>query len=881
MGNLTHTVSGDTASFRSAARVPIESLKCHFLPVQEGTGDPSPENVRPITGWNSITAYKAKKNIGHLVSYSAGTLDSPHGNAYTNGYYGQTLSTTDTSQPLTITSTQWPDENNKPSYKNGYFCIQCDNLQFGQIYSISFKVTNITNNPLECAISDIRIGNPKGNRYTPTLINDNILLFTCMFQQNPNRPQEADIAIYNCGMSCTFSEFMITPSNMNDGIWEPYCGDIIPITFPVLGKNKLNPAYRDDTYSNNIIYYRENRITLPAGTYTLSTSTSNVSLYVYQGPNGQQTILFVKYNASSLTFTLNEDTNDLWFNFYTGNGIDHTATCQLELNSDVTTYEPYDSNNTVYGGYVDIAKGEVVATHILLENMWSEWTLHGTQTNTLRKYITPPYELYSSSYYNYVSKISNIARYSYSWTELDETHFYVSSSTRIYMWLPIGTDESTKIQVLGTLLNPIHYPLSKTELKTFLDQNNIWSNTNDITEVSYQIHDSNMIKESKKNMIAENNKHYQRVIWNNLANGYCNANDWVDRSSDDSTTVFDNGVATTTYHTGDILIPSFRTARINDWPQVYTSHKYYAAAEFYPVDTDLSLGFECAGGHQYSKAMKANIWTHYAIIVNGKRNGTGTMYAPFCSSAGNEHSAKIKNVLYIDLTLMFGEGKEPTLPEEFEALCVYNGINLTTPQSRNITGLTMVWKVPYKTVIWNQWGRPLLDTYYKSQNSNYTTLSFNLYEITRTMIADSTAVYQTAIVGRGTNTYLPCNASHKYYQRSELYSSNNHHYEAIFGNGDWCYSIEAVPNTWTILEGISSPSITNNGSTPYLAYDTNNAVIGETCTVRNFMYIDLTQMFGEGREPSLSEFKRLCILNGFDLATYHDYNTGTIIKWIT
>ena len=35
MGNLTHTVSGDIASFRSAARVPIESLKCHFKPKQD------------------------------------------------------------------------------------------------------------------------------------------------------------------------------------------------------------------------------------------------------------------------------------------------------------------------------------------------------------------------------------------------------------------------------------------------------------------------------------------------------------------------------------------------------------------------------------------------------------------------------------------------------------------------------------------------------------------------------------------------------------------------------------------------------------------------------------------------------------------------------
>jgi len=32
MGNLTHTVSGEIASFRSATHAPIESLKYHFKP---------------------------------------------------------------------------------------------------------------------------------------------------------------------------------------------------------------------------------------------------------------------------------------------------------------------------------------------------------------------------------------------------------------------------------------------------------------------------------------------------------------------------------------------------------------------------------------------------------------------------------------------------------------------------------------------------------------------------------------------------------------------------------------------------------------------------------------------------------------------------------
>ena len=33
---------------------PLKECKIHFNPVQEGSGDPSPDNVRPISGWNNI-----------------------------------------------------------------------------------------------------------------------------------------------------------------------------------------------------------------------------------------------------------------------------------------------------------------------------------------------------------------------------------------------------------------------------------------------------------------------------------------------------------------------------------------------------------------------------------------------------------------------------------------------------------------------------------------------------------------------------------------------------------------------------------------------------------------------------------------------------------
>ena len=50
------TASGNPASFTDGAEdVPVKSLTVAFAPVQSGSGDPSPENVRPITGYTGVT----------------------------------------------------------------------------------------------------------------------------------------------------------------------------------------------------------------------------------------------------------------------------------------------------------------------------------------------------------------------------------------------------------------------------------------------------------------------------------------------------------------------------------------------------------------------------------------------------------------------------------------------------------------------------------------------------------------------------------------------------------------------------------------------------------------------------------------------------------
>lgn len=57
MGNLTVKESGEMVNIISPNVSKITSFKVHFSPRQEGSGDPSPENVREITGWNGVEGY--------------------------------------------------------------------------------------------------------------------------------------------------------------------------------------------------------------------------------------------------------------------------------------------------------------------------------------------------------------------------------------------------------------------------------------------------------------------------------------------------------------------------------------------------------------------------------------------------------------------------------------------------------------------------------------------------------------------------------------------------------------------------------------------------------------------------------------------------------
>ena len=79
------TATGNPLTFLTDLAKPLKSLLIPFTPRQSGTGDPSPENIRPILPWDGLKVWQSGKNIltgnfqnGVLSLESGGTSYNPN-----------------------------------------------------------------------------------------------------------------------------------------------------------------------------------------------------------------------------------------------------------------------------------------------------------------------------------------------------------------------------------------------------------------------------------------------------------------------------------------------------------------------------------------------------------------------------------------------------------------------------------------------------------------------------------------------------------------------------------------------------------------------------------------------------------------------------------
>lgn len=78
--------SGNIATFDDGGdNKPLKSLKVAISPVQSGSGDPSPSNVRPISGWTGANIHRADGETPHIIDDTYNITWSDAGEVY-GGY---------------------------------------------------------------------------------------------------------------------------------------------------------------------------------------------------------------------------------------------------------------------------------------------------------------------------------------------------------------------------------------------------------------------------------------------------------------------------------------------------------------------------------------------------------------------------------------------------------------------------------------------------------------------------------------------------------------------------------------------------------------------------------------------------------------------------
>ena len=600
MGNVTAKTSGDIARFMSPSMTNIKSLKVHFSPKQLGTGDPSPENVREIEGWGGVEVNGSGKNIAHIVGYSASTVNVTQTRQISNKY-GTTLSTVDFTLPdtkLIVTQSQFPNTDTKHSYQNGYFQIIIDNLVFNKKYNISFKIDNITNNPLNATLKSIFLGRLSGSQTNPSAVDGNRLIFkNILYSQQTGYPLRQYLEIRNCGMSFTLSEFMVTPVDEDDFEYEPYQGNNISYQW------RLPDEYQEVEYiestgtqwiDTGVIFNHGIKITAQMGFVEkvnsktlfgvrLDTGATRFLVTYYQGLDFAywsdyepfQPDVDILYNitfdsSKPLKYICGVD-NQTWerginqelisditgyiFAYHrksdnspqgmsksyfksmkiensNGEKLFDAIPCYRKSDGEIGIYDTVskqfltnqgtgsflkgeDVDKTFYGGYVDLISGELVGTHsiITFDGSDDELITHSSNFNDWVQLSGIP-NMKKGSFFSDDSSVSNRAKKVSSSSSKNELQILIgANNTKTYVYniarldSTVTTDETLRNWFLNNpitftypLETPITHQLTPTQLKSFVGQNNFWSNA-DYVEIEYDLIETEDIQKCRKKII--------------------------------------------------------------------------------------------------------------------------------------------------------------------------------------------------------------------------------------------------------------------------------------------------------------------------------------------------------------------------------------------
>ena len=155
---MTITKEGSIASFYTVNKAPIKHLRVYFSPKQAGSGDPSPSNIREISGWNNITLNHCGKNLFYFDENNMQILFNNSGNQR----WGYEFPIEYTDKEMIISAIKKEEDTqtnfniNLARYnKNNANSVRADVLlgQSGTTYNINFNPNNASGGSKPALIS--------------------------------------------------------------------------------------------------------------------------------------------------------------------------------------------------------------------------------------------------------------------------------------------------------------------------------------------------------------------------------------------------------------------------------------------------------------------------------------------------------------------------------------------------------------------------------------------------------------------------------------------------------------------------------------------------------------------------------------------------------
>ena len=454
LGKLpTKTATGAIAHFADGADdVPCVSVVANIVPYQEGTGDPSQNNKRPIHGYTSCTTTQTRKNL----------LDPQ----LLEGYW-------DSSTGEFVSNSTW-----RASKK-----IKCKPNTTYVMSGTTYTTGGYSGRSLFWDES----GNYLGYRGTGA-----------NFTSYPN---SAYMAMY------TGANYITSQMQIEEGTtattYEAYKSETYTTEMPVM-KNLFTGSWEDKTvnesrpigttYANMKIASATRKTTaellrLPSAPFVFSCS-SDYDLFLTFYDEGGLYIGQYKSWADSKVIT-STDAKYVGVTFRKSNNQTLTADdektvhIQLEEGSTATSYEPY---RTVFVGTLDLVSGLLTITHRFQALDALGWNKNGSTITFYSETLTglqgETDDFYCSCYlptenggYNGQNGKMSIK------TSSGTSRIWVADNS-------YSTSADFKASLSGQtavlkLSTPIEVQLTPEEVRTFLGVNNIWANTGD-TEVEYR-----------------------------------------------------------------------------------------------------------------------------------------------------------------------------------------------------------------------------------------------------------------------------------------------------------------------------------------------------------------------------------------------------------